>query len=84
MQRFHTEIGAKTATHPIHGAESYLGIGGFGGIGGEVKETTSGAPLGLQLRLTGLDATLINMALTDDYFRREAEIMLGLEDETGI
>ena len=31
VQRFHTEIGPKQATHPIHGSESYTGLGDFGG-----------------------------------------------------
>lgn len=84
VQRFHTEIGPKTAVHPIHGSESYTGVGDFGGLSSDVKETTSGAPANLQLTLTGLDATLINISLTDDYFRREAEIMLGLEDASGV
>ncbi len=79
VQRFHTEIGPLTATHPTHGAEVYTGIGDFGGISSEVKESVSGAPIGLKLSLTGLDATLINDTLTDDYFRREAEVMVGLE-----
>lgn len=83
VQRFHTEIGPKTAVHPIHGSESYTGIGDFGGISGEIKETISGAPVGITLALTGVKASLINTAMTDDYFRREAELMIGLEDEAG-
>ena len=83
VKRFHTEIGPRTATHPVYGAESYIGVGDFGGIEGEVTETLSGAPATLGLVLTGLDTTLINTALTEDYFRRSAELMLGLEDSTG-
>lgn len=84
VQRFHTEIGPKTAVHPIFGSETYTGIGDFGGLSSDVSETTSGAPANLTLSLVGLDASLINIALTDDYFRRNAEIMLGLEDGAGI
>lgn len=83
VQRFHTEIGNKTATHPVFGAELYLGIGDFGGITGDVKESVSGAPIGITLALTGVDSSLINKAFTDDYFRRDADVMIGLEDETG-
>jgi len=83
VKRYHTEIGPKTATHPIHGSESYEGIGTFGGINGAVKESTSGAPIGLTIGLSGLDSALINTAFTDDYFRREAEVMIGLEDANG-
>ncbi len=82
VKRFHTEIGPKTATHPIHGAESYLGVGDFGGITTSVKESTQGAPIGMSLTLSGV-GSLINTSFTDDYFRRDAEIMLGLENESG-
>jgi hypothetical protein len=83
VQRFHTEIGPKTATHPIYGAEVYTGLGDFGGIASDVKEATSGAPIGITLALTGVDSGLINTFLTDDYFRRDAEIMFGIEDTQG-
>ncbi len=84
IQRFHTEIGPKTAVHPTFGSESYTGIGDFGGLSSEIKEATSGAPANLTLTLTGVDASLVNNALVDDYFRRDAEIMLGLEDGDGV
>jgi len=83
VQRFHTEIGPKTATHPIYGSELYLGIGDFGGISGEIKETTSNAPEPLRLSLTGLSASLTATAITDDYFRRDAELMIGFENDLG-
>lgn len=84
VQRFHTEIGPKTAVHPTFGSESYTGIGDFGGLSSGVKEATSAAPANLSLTLTGLKTSLVNMALTDDYFRRDAEVMLGLEDTDGV
>jgi len=83
VQRFHTEIGPKTAVHPIYGSELYLGIGDFGGISGDVKEGTSNAPEPLRLTLTGLKASLVNLAIVDDYFRRDAELMIGFENELG-
>jgi hypothetical protein len=84
VQRFHTEIGPKTATHPIHGAESYLGIGDFGGVTGQIVEATSGSPQAIRLTLTGVDSAWINRALVDDYYRRDVEVMLGLEDGDGV
>ena len=83
VERYHTEIGPTTATHPIYGAESYVGIGDFGGVDGEVVESVTGAPIAIKLSLTGVKSSMINMALVDDYYRRDAELMVGLEDETG-
>lgn len=83
VERYHTEIGPITATHPIHGSEVYTGIGDFGGIEGEVKESVSGAPVAIKLSLTGVKSSLINTALVDEYYRRDAELMVGLEDESG-
>ena len=83
VQRFHTEIGPKTAVHPIHGSESYLGVGDFGGISSKVVESISGAPKSLSISLSGVSGALLNSALTDDYFRRDAEVMVGLEDGAG-
>lgn len=83
VQRWHTEIGPRTAVHPIYGAETYTGIGDFGGLSSDIIESVSGAPQPLTMSLTGLDSSLINTALTDDYFRRDAEILLGLEDAAG-
>ncbi len=83
VKRMHTEIGPTTATHPVHGAELYLGIGDFGGLGGAVVESVSGAPQAIRLNLTGVKASLISDTLTDDYYRRDIDIMLGLEDAAG-
>ena len=83
VKRFHSEIGPKTATHPVYGAEVYDGIGTFGGIVGDVKESISGAPIAMQLGLSGVDATLVNTAFTDNYYRRSAELMIGIEDNDG-
>lgn len=83
VQRWHSEIGPKTATHPTYGAEAYTGIGDFGGISSELKEGISGAPEPLTLAITGVDSSIVNMVLVDDYFRREAELMLGIEDAAG-
>ncbi len=83
IQRLHTEIGPKTATHPIHGAEAYTGIGDFGGISSEVVESIIGAPQSLRISLTGVKSAFISDAMVDDYYRRDAEVMIGLEDGNG-
>lgn len=83
VARYHTEIGPKTAVHPVHGSEVYTGIGDFGGLSAAVVESVAGAPKSIQISLTGIKASVITTMLTDDYFRRDAEIMLGLEDDTG-
>lgn len=82
--RVHTDIGPRTATHPVFGAEVYDGIGDFGGISSDVVESVNPAPVQLRLSLTGIKSSLIATALTDDYFRRDAEIMLGLDDSAGV
>ena len=84
IQRVHTEIGPKTAVHYIYGSETYLGIGDYGGIDGSVVESVSGAPQALRLSLTGVKGTWIDRAIVDDYYRRSVEVMLGLEDESGV
>lgn len=83
VQRFHTEIGPKTATHPVFGSETYLGLGDFGGISNDVVESITGAPRALKLALTGVDSSLLSTAMTDDYFRRDVDIMIGIEDAAG-
>ena len=83
VERFHTEIGPKTAVHPIHGSELYTGIGDFGGLSAELVESVAGAPKAVQVSLTGIKASLITTIQTDNYFRRDIEIMVGLEDDTG-
>jgi len=83
VQRFHTEIGPKIAVHPIFGSETYLGLGDFGGINGEVRESTQGSPIGISLMLTGVSASLVNKSFVDDYFRRDADVMIGLQNEAG-
>jgi hypothetical protein len=83
VKRFHTEIGPREAVHPIYGAETYLGIGAFGGITGDIKETISSAPESVSISLTGVDPDMIADATTDDYHRRDIELMFGFDDEQG-
>ncbi len=83
VQRYHTEIGPIDATHPVFGSETYTGLGDFGGISGEIIESVSAAPQKVTLLITGVDSTTLNLILTDDYHRRDAEMMLGLFDDAG-
>lgn len=83
VQRMHTEIGPRDAVHPIFGSESYLGIGDFGGIAGDIKESISGAPESIKLAITGVKSSFMNIALDDDYYRRDIELMFGFDDENG-
>ncbi len=83
VPRMHTEIGPRTAIHPIFGSESYLGIGDFGGIAGDIKESISGAAEPIKLAITGVKSSFIDIALDDDYYRRDIELMFGFDDENG-
>jgi len=84
VKRFHTEIGPRIAVHPIYGSETYSGVGDFGGITGDIKESISLAPNGVSLSLTGVDPALIEDAKTDDYHRRDIELMFGFDDVNGV
>lgn len=82
IQRYHTEIGPRTAVHPIFGSENYNGVGDFGGITSDVVESVSGAPAALSLTLSGV-GPISNQIFVDDYHGRSIELMLGLDDESG-
>ena len=83
VQRMHTEIGPRDAVHPIFGSEVYKGIGDFGGMASDIKETISVAPESVKLAITGVDSAFIDIALDDDYYRRDIELMFGFDDEAG-
>lgn len=83
-QRYHTEIGPRTAVHPIHGSESYTGLGDFGGITASIVESIDNAPNPIKLGLSGVNATRVTTMLdNDDYHRREVDLMFGFDDENG-
>lgn len=84
VKRMHTDIGPRTAVHPVHGSEVYLGVGDFGGFSSDIIESIGNAAQGLRLSLTGLDATLISDALNDDYHGRDIDTMFGFDDEDGV
>jgi hypothetical protein len=74
--RVHNSIGDYT-----WGSETWLGMGDFGKIG-EVKETEKVAPYSIEVSLSGIDSTLINEALNNDFFNRPMSIYLGWLDES--
>lgn len=83
VKRFHTEIGPRTAVHPVHGSESYTGIGDFGGMTSDVTESVTNAAQPIKLSLTGIKSSLISDVFTDDYHMRDIELMLGFDDVDG-
>lgn len=83
VKRFHSEIGSRTATHPVFGAETYTGFGDFGSLASEIVESVSAAAQPVKFKLSGVKTSLILDMLTDDYFRRDIDLMLGLDDATG-
>ena len=84
IRRFHTLIGDLTITHPIFGAETYNGIGDFGGISA-VEETIDSRAVGVKLVLSGVSTPLITALKTDTYHRRPASLLIGLRNlATGV
>jgi len=84
VKRFHTEIGPRTAVHPVYGSEVYTGIGDFGGLTTDITESTSSAAQVVKFGLSGVNPTLIaDVMASDDYHRREIELMFGFDDENG-
>lgn len=83
VQRFHTEIGPRDAAHPVFGTETYLGIGTLGGLASDIVESVSAAPAAMRIALSGIDAALINTTITEDYFRRDVDVMIGFEAPDG-
>lgn len=79
--RLHTQIGDITFTHPVFGIETYNGIGDIGGISA-IEEGVATRPFGVKLVLTGVKQSLISQVLTDEYHRREANILIGLRNTT--
>ncbi len=82
VQRYHTNVGPITATHPVHGSEVYTGLGDFGGLQSEVVENTVRASSQVALTITGVKASITNLTLTDNYYRRDADVLIGLLNES--
>lgn len=80
----HTEIGPRTAVHPVHGSESYDGVGDIGGLSASIVESVGNAPQAVRFTLSGVNAARVTTALDDtEYHRRDVDIMLGLDDANG-
>lgn len=82
VQRYHTEIGTRSATTE-YGTDTYNGIGDFGGLSSEIIESISGAPQAMRLSLSAAKASMVNRVFVDDYFRRDADLWVGLLDSAG-
>ena len=61
------------------GDNDYLGVGNFGGVSA-ITETADTQATGIELSLSGVDASLLSIALNEDYQGRGAEIYLGFLD----
>jgi hypothetical protein len=82
VQRYHTEIGDLSATTE-YGTQTYEGIGDFGGLSSAVVESVTSAAKSVSVSLTAAKSAMINRALVDDYFRRDFDCWVGLQDATG-
>jgi len=58
------------------GGFDWLGVGDFGSVS-RLEEGSDVSPYGITLTLSALDATLANIALTEDYFMRPVTIYIG-------
>ena len=74
--RLHTGLGSYT-----WGSQTWLGVGDLGAIS-EVQEGIDVSPYALTLSLSGVDSTITNAALTEDYFQRPVTVWLGVLDAT--
>lgn len=69
--RVHNGIGTYT-----WGGQDWLGVGDFGAVSA-LEEGSDVSPYGITLTLSALDSTLIGVALTEDYYMRDAIIYIG-------
>ena len=83
VKRFHTQIGPRTAVHPVFGSESYIGVGDFGGITVDVVESVSNAAEAIKVSLSAINSGLVSDALTDDYHGRDVDFLVGFDDANG-
>lgn len=83
VKRFHTGIGDRDAVHPVHGSETYTGAAEFGSVAKSVVESIGSDAKSISFKLSGVDTNEISDVITDDYFRRDVDLMLGLDDENG-
>jgi hypothetical protein len=69
--RVHNGIGTYT-----WGGFDWLGVGDFGAVSA-LEEGSDVSPYGVALTLSALDATMVGVAMTEDYYMRDAIIYIG-------
>lgn len=72
----HNDLGTITTL-----GHNWLGVGSFGSIDA-IEERDDGSPTGTVLRLSGIDPTLLENALTERYQGKPVIIYLGMRDVT--
>jgi hypothetical protein len=70
----HNSIGTYT-----WGSQSWLGTGGLGNVSA-IEEGSDVSPYKITLSLSGIDSTISNAALTEDYYMRPVTLYLGALD----
>lgn len=70
----HTDLGDISFS-----GRTYLGAGDMGSVEG-IEEREDSSPSGLTLRLSGIDATLLDQALNQNYYDRAVTIYFGVRD----
>lgn len=80
--RVHTDLGdISTAGSPT---PVWHGVGDLGSIDG-IEEANDLTPTGIKLTLSGLNATVLNETMTQEYWDRPARILFGIRDSiTGV
>lgn len=80
----HDSIGTFIWSDPDDGSQSWLGVGDFGGIS-TIQESTEMSGFEVTLVLSGLDATLMNSVMLENYQGRKVSAYLGaLDIDTGL
>ena len=69
--RVHNGIGTYT-----WGGFDWLGVGDFGAVSA-LEEGSDVSPYGVTLTLSALDPTLVGVAMTEDYYMRDAILYIG-------
>lgn len=75
----HDSVGTFTWADPVDGSQAWLGLGDFGGIGA-VEENRTMSGYELNLILSGLDATMLDEVINQNYQGRGVTIYLGALD----
>ena len=70
----HNSIGTYT-----WGSQSWLGTGDLGNVS-SIEEASGASPYKITLSLSGVDSTISNAALTEDYYMRPVTLYLGALD----